>query len=49
MPTPPAPRRAPLAPLIESAVGDACRVDYVPADLCRSELLVEIEGVAECE
>ena len=45
--TRPADRDA-LERLIGDAFPPACRVEYVPADLCRSELLVEIEGVAEC-
>jgi chorismate lyase/3-hydroxybenzoate synthase len=40
--------RGPLAKLVSAAVGGACRVEYVPADLCRAELMVEIEGVATC-
>ena len=36
---------------IESRVAEEfpsnCRVEYVRADLCRAELLVEIEGLAE--
>ena len=45
--TRPADRDA-LAGLIAPAVGSACHVEYIPADLCRAELMVEIEGVAEC-
>jgi chorismate lyase/3-hydroxybenzoate synthase len=45
--TRPADREA-LQGLIAHAVGGACRVEYIPADLCRAELMVEIEGVAEC-
>jgi chorismate lyase / 3-hydroxybenzoate synthase len=40
--------RAALEGLVSAAVGDACLVHYIPADLCRAELMVEIEGVAEC-
>ena len=44
------PRRgddATIAPLVTAAFPNLRRVEYVQADLCREELLVEIEGVAE--
>lgn len=40
--------RVALEGLVGAAVGDSCHVEYIPADLCRAELMVEIEGVAEC-
>jgi chorismate lyase/3-hydroxybenzoate synthase len=40
--------REALERLITPAVGDVCSVECIPADLCRAELMVEIEGVAEC-
>lgn len=39
--------RPTLAPLIAAAFPALRRVEYMQADLCRAELLVEIEGVAE--
>ncbi len=40
-------RRLELRHLLEAAVGRRVPIEWVRADLCRSELLVEIEGVAE--
>jgi enamine deaminase RidA (YjgF/YER057c/UK114 family) len=40
-------QRHELRRLLEKAVGHRVPVEWVRADLCRSELLVEIEGVAE--
>ena len=39
--------RAELSDLLGDALGNGCDIEYVPADLCRAELMVEIEGVAE--
>ncbi|MDB5333848.1 MAG: hypothetical protein JWP03_4999 [Phycisphaerales bacterium] len=39
--------RAAIASMVEEAFGPATNVEYVRADLCRAELLVEIEGVAQ--
>ena len=36
----------PVAQRLEALLADAARVEYVHADLCRPELLVEIEGLA---
>lgn len=44
----PDPRRlADLQALLRGAFPEARSLEWVPADLCRAELLVEIEGVAE--
>lgn len=40
-------QRRELRLLLEEAVGRRVPIEWVRADLCRSELLVEIEGVAE--
>ena len=40
-------QRRELRRLLEKAVGRRVPIEWVRADLCRSELLVEIEGVAE--
>ncbi len=40
-------QRRELCLLLEEAVGGRVPIEWVRADLCRSELLVEIEGVAE--
>ncbi len=39
--------RSQIAPLVDAAFPQLRRVEYVLADLCRAELLVEIEGLAE--
>jgi enamine deaminase RidA (YjgF/YER057c/UK114 family) len=39
--------RAPVAELVRSSFPGVARVEYLRADLCRPELAVEIEGVAE--
>ena len=39
-------QRCELRRLLEDAVGDQVPIEWVRADLCRRELLVEIEGVA---
>ena len=36
-----------LETLLRGAFGNGCRVEMRRADLCRAELLVEIEGVAQ--
>lgn len=40
--------RSMIAKMLADSFGEQTRIDFVRANLCRAELLVEIEGVAEC-